>query len=491
VKENKIVRLLRAFSIEEMKEFEKIVASPYFSRGRDLMPVFKVLKSFYPDFSGDNLNSKYIFQKLYPGKRFDEKTSLSLVNTLTSELYKVGKVFLIQQGLEESETAQIYFLLNSLRKKKQFGELEKELGRLEESQTPDMSSSSLSYVKRYLLDYPFLENAIGRSDFQSATERLSSQSDKIIIAAIISSVNILEQKAIAENVYNVISHKGLADILLENLNLKQFIEELRSNGDQYFPILNVWHHLHLMNFYPDKEEHFFELKSLVYENIDKFSQDEKYMIFGKLESYCIEKSRSKENEKFARIEFELYVKSLELGCHRSSKDDPFHIVLFRNILFSGLDCKEYNWVEYFINNFADELLPEQRINLKYYSLAFLEFERKNFEASLEHLAKVEYTFLSFKIDVKVLLFKLYYELGYFDNALSVLNSTKQYINNTDDLSASFKSKYKLFTKYCNELLSIKLSKNPKDAGLILNELKKEDHIFSHLWLLKKLNELSA
>jgi hypothetical protein len=37
----KIVQVLRSFSAEEFREFEKFTASPYFSRGRDLIPLLK------------------------------------------------------------------------------------------------------------------------------------------------------------------------------------------------------------------------------------------------------------------------------------------------------------------------------------------------------------------------------------------------------------------------------------------------------------------
>jgi len=50
LKDSKLIKLLKNFNSEEFKEFEKFVASPFFSRGRDLLPLFKALKPFYPGF---------------------------------------------------------------------------------------------------------------------------------------------------------------------------------------------------------------------------------------------------------------------------------------------------------------------------------------------------------------------------------------------------------------------------------------------------------
>ncbi|MBK8982642.1 MAG: hypothetical protein IPM38_10065 [Ignavibacteria bacterium] len=115
-----------------------------------------------------------------------------------------------------------------------------------------------------------------------------------------------------------------------------------------------------------------------------------------MESYCVDKNRGNKNSKFESEEFALYVKSLETGSYKWSEDDSFQIGLFRNMLFSALDCKEFEWMEHFVNNYSKELNPEHRDNMKYYSFALLEYGRKNYELALENLSKVEYKFFSFQ-----------------------------------------------------------------------------------------------
>ena len=94
MKETKLIDLLKRLNKEEFKDFEKFASSPYFSRGRDLSPLFKSLKPFYPDFENEKLTDEFIFKKLYPDKKFGDERSVSLLRTLTSELFNLGKEFL-------------------------------------------------------------------------------------------------------------------------------------------------------------------------------------------------------------------------------------------------------------------------------------------------------------------------------------------------------------------------------------------------------------
>ncbi|MBK8982641.1 MAG: hypothetical protein IPM38_10060 [Ignavibacteria bacterium] len=84
------------------------------------------------------------------------------------------------------------------------------------------------------------------------------------------------------------------------------------------------------------------------------------------------------------------------------------------------------------------------------------------------------------------MFKIFFEMGHYENALSVLNSMRQYVSSTKDLSDLFKIRYMNFVKYSKELLKIKLSDNPNATGLLKNKIENEDHIFSREWFIKKL-----
>ena len=59
--DTKLITLLKKLTPDEMRDLEKYIASPYFSKSRDLNPLFSILKKLYPDFSGKDLNNEYLF----------------------------------------------------------------------------------------------------------------------------------------------------------------------------------------------------------------------------------------------------------------------------------------------------------------------------------------------------------------------------------------------------------------------------------------------
>jgi len=126
MKDSKLAAMLRTFSASEMKEFNTFLRSPYFSTGRDLTEFFNCLKLFYPGFDNPKLTSDYLYKKLYPGKDFDNKISTGVLYTLSADLYKLCKKFLIQTGINEDQQRRKFYLLNKLREKKLYKEFEKE-----------------------------------------------------------------------------------------------------------------------------------------------------------------------------------------------------------------------------------------------------------------------------------------------------------------------------------------------------------------------------
>lgn len=63
MKNSKLVQVLKTFSNEDFKEFRKLTASPYSSRGRDLTPLLIAQKEYYPGFTARNFNVEKILKQ--------------------------------------------------------------------------------------------------------------------------------------------------------------------------------------------------------------------------------------------------------------------------------------------------------------------------------------------------------------------------------------------------------------------------------------------
>ena len=49
-RDTKLIIFLQTFSKKELSEFEKFIISPFFKQGRDLLPLYKAVIKFHPDF---------------------------------------------------------------------------------------------------------------------------------------------------------------------------------------------------------------------------------------------------------------------------------------------------------------------------------------------------------------------------------------------------------------------------------------------------------
>ncbi|MCB0729253.1 MAG: hypothetical protein KDD00_17450, partial [Ignavibacteriae bacterium] len=152
-----------------------------------------------------------------------------------------------------------------------------------------------------------------------------------------------------------------------------------------------------------------------------------------------------------------------------------------------IDNGELDWAENFVNDHIKEMHSEYQENMKFYSMAIIHFEKGEFEKSLENITKVKYDFFLFKMDVKITMFKIYFELELYDQAYSIIDTLKHYISNSRDLSDIMKHRGSNFAKYGTKLLNEKTRDHDADPGLLIEMISSEKHLGSKSWFLKKLS----
>lgn len=240
-----------------------------------------------------------------------------------------------------------------------------------------------------------------------------------------------------------------------------------------------------MNKFRDKTEYYFTLKDLLKKHSAIFGQPENYVLWNILLTYCgISKLGAKET-------FQLYKYILENGIHKLSQKEDFHVVLFRNIVIDTSSIMEYKWLEEFINKYAGELNENHRENMRAYSMAYLHFARSEFEKALENILKIKYNLFLFKLDLKILQLKIYYELGYYEEGLSLVAATLSYLNSTKELAEFIKESIGSFAKCMRDLIKIRTGASSGDGDLY--ELKQKAGNIFHTnlsgWIMKKISEI--
>jgi hypothetical protein len=266
---------------------------------------------------------------------------------------------------------------------------------------------------------------------------------------------------------------------------------MRASGNSLFPYLHVYFMMYNMNRDFENDEHFSVMKNILNENRDLFGSSEIYILWNMMLSYCNHKQMTGNNN-FSKSIHEIEKKMVNEGIHRKSQDEDFHIILFRNILISATRQKDFAWAEEFIEKYSPQLNIEHRENMRYYSMAYLSFAKKEFDKSLEYIVKIKYDLFIFKIDMKLMMMKIYFELGYEEQLYSMMETTRQYLKKTKDIVEVLKKFYFNFMKYLKELMNIKFGRKAgTDEIEILNKMiTEEKYVSNQEWLMQKISEFN-
>ncbi|MEO8210229.1 MAG: hypothetical protein ABI840_06685 [bacterium] len=488
MKDSKLLNLLKTFTPYEFREFELFIESPYFNRVRDLSAFFKCLKKYYPGFENENFTEEILYEKLFLGKVYDKIKSKAIIHTLSSEMFKLCKGFLIQTGLNEDTPKREYYLLNKLREKKSYSEFEKIFKNSTANAELQIKGGVLDFINQFYSAQNYMAYCIEEGDIRGAVESILSQGEFFAVAALIMGYRN-QELSIAARTYNIELRYNLIDNLIAHLDSCGVLEVMKENNDKLYPYVAVNYAAYQMMKYTENDKYYFEFKKLVEEYYSLFGQNEGFYLYAMLVSYCSLKCLNDETGIFGREQFEIHKRSVELGLYRNSENDVIDIVKFRNIIAAAFSVSETEWLETFVNDFINELKPEYRENMRYYSSAYIHFGRKEYGKSLENLTMVHNDFFYFKMDVKKLLLFIYYELGYFEQADFHIKSIKEYIANTKDLSDSLKEHERNLIKAVSKLLKIKESGDKKDISLLESEIKKDVRLKNATWLLEKVSEL--
>lgn len=100
---SKLVTILKTFTLEELKRFDKFIASPYHNTGRNLKPLLKAVTKYHPNYPADKLTDEKILKLMKISGKSNGKNTSSQLNVRFSELTKLAKNFaVIERSINNS-----------------------------------------------------------------------------------------------------------------------------------------------------------------------------------------------------------------------------------------------------------------------------------------------------------------------------------------------------------------------------------------------------
>ncbi len=478
---SKLINILRTFSKGELQEFEKFIGSPYYNKGRNYLPLLSHINKFYPKFDDELLTHEYVYQKLYPGKKFNKQ----IIWNMTSSLQQMAEEFLISSSLNKNK-----FIKNSLLAEeflnrklaayqlKKLDEMEKALEKLGISDNYFRYKNELETGR---MSYHFLEDT--QHLLSSHIVKKGEYAIMNMLREISAVINDLNANAI---MFNAKFDVNIPRRFVESLDMESVINYARENNYEYSDIMEMIYCsiMSVLDF--DEPKYFFRLKELFENNYDKFTDNEKLSWITTLSNYCSLKANKGEKQ-YREYLFEINKLELQVGFSGSGKYPSK--ILFIQVLRNALSINKTDWVFNYIQEYAPKLKPSYQKPMRALGMAYLYQKLKDYPKVLENLKDVKFIDSRDKFYVKSIYIRTYFELREFEQLFYQIDSAKHFINGSNLLSKYTKTNFLRFLNILTKLVNAMEDNDDTGIEQIRQKLKSDPELTFGDWLTEKIDEI--
>ncbi len=476
MKDIKLTALLKTFSKEEFKEFEKFIGSPFFSSGRNLSPLYHALKKFFPDFDSDNFTGENVFALIYEKRDFN----ITLMRKLISDMTKAAEEYLLQIALRK-HTHYEYIL--KLKEANNRGLVKLFERYFTEAEAYVLNSSFPSDVE-YRLLHELLEikidNFYERGLQNKTNDTIVLSSGLMIRSFLFTLISNLQSINVNEKSFVKAGKKDIINNFINNFDFDGFT---RAGNDPKMNVYNMFIH-QVRGTYNKKT--ILDLKEQLMLQKDVFNKPELYELYKGLAAMCVELAGGKPDKAdYQKLLFEIYKDVLSNDVLANPATGIVDLYRFRNIFNTALEISETEWAEQFLKKHVHTLQKEHIKNLELFFSGKVEFVKGNFEKTLELFSKLDQSQFIFMKDLKFEYLKCYYALGHTESAISLVDSFRHFVSNNDSVPEFQRNEVLDFLKKYMSLISLstKYSKNKYE------ELERVLRTSGDTWFYKKLLEI--
>jgi hypothetical protein len=487
----KITEILKTFSVKELKEFEKFISSPFFSRGRNVVPIYKAVKKFYPAFNDKKYNKENIYRLAYKNKKFSSPVFRRLISDLTllAEEY-LRYLWFNSEGIER-EIA----LACGYSRKKKFKLMAPSLKKLSQRlYTMQIDQDYFEYL--YQLQCMYVHYYQCTSDNYRLHLRNCIDKGEFLVLNVLSRLaQILHDNFVLKHAYNCDYEENILNAFKDNFSIEGFINMVSRKEGRYNKIINFYSSL--IKLYIDAEK---KINNKVQEIEDDFM-----MSFGSLKEIYNELYYSERNlagvilttyctlkineglDVFVKHIFELYKFTLQENILLYNGFIPYQIYL--DYISKAIFLNKTEDAENFINEYTEKLNPEVKDLAYGQSMAMLMLNKKNFTGSLEILKKIKPFDLKNKCEIRILQAVNFYELGYYDTLEHFIETTLKMLEKNENITIYKRKIYVPFFSYLKKLIKLRYKNTDKiEAELLINNINSEKYFSYKKWLVEKFKE---
>lgn len=295
----------------------------------------------------------------------------------------------------------------------------------------------------------------------------------------------------ALNHYRFMLDKNMYEQIEYNFDFIDYIFDFLMNKDKYFKNkLKIKLHLNEALLIKEKEEKYYDvLKQILINEHNKLSQSDLYSLHNILQSHCVYMGYQNHTG-YTKERFELYKICLKLKLYAAAEHIYFDDLMFGNIVSTAITIGDLEFTENFIEQYKNMLAPDNTDVVINYSYSRLYFGKKDFEKALWHLNNIKsIKHIQYKLPVRDLVLKCYYELGLTSQAVYYIDSYRHFLNNNrSSLSDERFERISNFLRFYTRLVKCREKNSGKDFLKLKEDVESTPNTLERNWLLVKTGE---
>ncbi len=478
MKNTKLIKLLETFSLSEFKKFRDFVKSPFYNKNKNVIRLSDVLSAYHPGFDAVSFTEENIYKKVFGAGKFE----YFKIKNVSSDLYNLGLEFLKLISNPGTEYTSDYNLIVQLRQRKLFNLHKKIVQSTQESfKRVEIKGSEFLY-KNYLLTV--------ESQYVDLFEKPSS------ISGILTEFDSYYEYLIFHllQYYNLLIHIGKENnIKIDIKMIDDVVSFLQKGPVSTHPTTTSYQYLILLKFKGD-EKYYFKVKDNYFRNFSKIDAPAAYRIHMHMFGFCADMYNFKGDRRFVKEGYELYRHSYLHGRVTSGELLYPDFVNFIKVFVRAGDTE---LARKFIDDYSDKLPPDQFDNSVNFSKAFISHYEGDLSAALKYISTVNFPLAILKVQARILEVQLNYQLGFYEETRSLIESFRKTFLKESVISESFKNSILDFLKNTVQIINLRQETNKKTQNFELKKLREiiekdqMNHFGVKFWLEDRIDEFKS
>ena len=473
-----LILLLKNFDKQQLKELSSFVKSPYFNTNKALVSLFEYIRKQHPEFAAEKLEKKYVYKKIFGKTEFND----GFFRVLMSNLQNLAEEYLSLKGYQKETLLKKKFLLDQLMmlpdSKKLAEKILKEGLKEADSIKPDgpddyLGKYHMSFYRKYLYSTNF-----SASKDNMPTEHLYDEQKYLTFYFLL--------RMLADHFYHL-NQSQIINYTPKLIFVDEIITFLDNNPEYLeFPTLNMTY-LRVLLLKNNNIEDLYKLKNAFYRSYKELGHKDCFNIISIIINFCHKNYYLTEDIKFLEEKLEILKFGIDNGITSFDKDDYFDNNRYNNLFSTLIEFDRIDEAESFINEYSTKLDPEEQNFWINYSMAELKSRRGKFDEALNHLSKIRNVkTVSYKLNLKSLQLRLYYDAGLIEQAISAADSFRHFIQKESLMNPIYNEQYRNFYSYYLKLPGLSSGKNANAANELKESLQPVKNVIHKKWLMERI-----